>query len=292
MDAISVKNLTKRYPGFCLDNVSFSLPQGCILGLIGENGAGKSTTIHLLLDLIRRDSGEILLLGQDNRRQFRQVKEQLGVVLDEACFPEGIYARDVNSIMKNSYRQWDEERYYSYIRRFQLPERKAFKEFSRGMKMKLAIAVALSHNAKLLILDEATSGLDPIVRDEILDLFYDFIQEEDHSILISSHITSDLEKLCDYIAFIHQGRLLLCEEKDRLLERYGILHCSRQELDALGPQTVQGCREGSYGVEALVDRTRLPRSLEIDRASIEDIIVFMARDSRRDQSSGREEREA
>ena len=280
MDAISVKNLTKRYPGFLLDNISFTLPSGCILGLIGENGAGKSTTIHLLLDLIRRDSGEILVLGQDNRSHFLKVKEQLGVVLDEACFPEGIHARDVNCIMKNSYRQWDEACYYRYLDRFQLPERKPFKEFSKGMKMKLAIAVALSHNAKLLILDEATSGLDPIARDEILDLFYDFIQEEDHSILISSHITSDLEKLCDYIAFIHRGKLLLCEEKDRLIERYGILHCSRGELEALSPRTVCGFRESSYGVEALVDRTRLPRSLETDRAGIEDIFVFMARESR------------
>ena len=281
MDAISVNNLTKRYPGFCLDNVTFTLPSGCIMGLIGENGAGKSTTIHLLLDLIRRDSGEIFLLGQDNRKNFQQVKEQLGVVLDEACFPEGIHAKDVNCIMKNSYRQWDEALYYGYLRRFQLPEKKPFKEFSRGMKMKLAIAVALSHHAKLLILDEATSGLDPIVRDEILDLFYEFIQEEDHSILISSHITSDLEKLCDYIAFIHRGKLLFCEEKDRLLERYGILHCSKRELEALAPPAVRGYREGSYGVEALVDRTRLPRAFETDRAGIEDIIVFMAREGAR-----------
>ena len=198
MNAIEVKNLTKKYTDFTLDNVSFTLPMGCIMGLIGENGAGKSTTIKLLLDAITRDSGEISILGKSNKDNFKATKEDLGVVLDEAHFPESINPKQVNAIMKNTYTNWNENTFFNYMKKFDLPLKKSFKDFSRGMRMKLMIAVALSHDAKLLILDEATSGLDPIVRDEILELFYEFTREEDHSILISSHIVSDLEKLCDY----------------------------------------------------------------------------------------------
>lgn len=281
MNAIEIKNLSKHYKDFSLDNVSFNLPSGCILGLIGENGAGKSTTIRMIMDAARRDSGEITVLGKDNQTpEFQAVKEDIGVVLDEANFPEVLTAKQVNKVMQYTFTRWDEAIYFDYLKKFDLPEKKSFKDFSRGMKMKLAIAVALSHHPKLLILDEATGGLDPIVRDEILDIFNDFTrQDEQHSILMSSHIVSDLEKLCDYIAFLHKGKLLFCEEKDRLLERYGVLHCSKEELSALPRSIIQGgTRSSNYGgVEALVLRNKVPAGLKVDYASIEDIIVFLAK---------------
>ena len=197
MNALEIRNLTKKYNDFTLDNISFTLPSGCIMGLIGENGAGKSTTINLIMNAITRDEGEIIVLGKNNKDNFNLTKEEIGIVLDETGFPENLSAKQLNNIMKNTYRNWDEEIYSNYIKDFGLPDKKPFKDYSRGMKMKLAIAVALSHHAKLLILDEATSGLDPIVRDEILDIFLDFTRHENHSILISSHIVSDLEKLCE-----------------------------------------------------------------------------------------------
>ena len=277
MNALELKKVRKVYRDFQLDDISLVLPAGCIMGLIGENGAGKSTTIKLILDMVRRDSGEISILGKDNQNGFCRVKEEIGVVLDEAYFPESITAREVNAIMKHTYQHWDEAQYFDYIRRFSLPDKKSFKEFSRGMKMKLAIAAALSHHARLLILDEPTSGLDPIVRDEIVDLFYEFTREDSHSILISSHIVSDLEKLCDYIAFLHRGKLLFCEEKDRLLERYGILRCGKSEFQSVPSGAVRSFRDTGYGIEALVERQKIPFGLAVDIPSIEDIIVFMAK---------------
>ena len=281
MNAIEIKNLSKHYKDFSLDNVSFNLPSGCILGLIGENGAGKSTTIRMIMNAARRDSGEINILGKNNlSHEFEAVKQEIGVVLDEANFPEMLTAKQVNNVMKYTFTNWDELLYFDYLKKFSLPEKKAFKDFSRGMKMKLAIAVALSHHPKLLVLDEATGGLDPIVRDEILDIFNDFTRrDEQHSILMSSHIVSDLEKLCDYIAFLHEGKLLFCEEKDRLLETYGVLHCSKDELSALPRSVIQGgTRSSNYGgVEALVLRKKVPANLKVDYANIEDIILFLAK---------------
>lgn len=281
MNAIEIKNLSKHYKDFSLDNVSFNLPSGCILGLIGENGAGKSTTIRMIMNAARRDSGEINVLGKNNLSpEFEAVKQEIGVVLDEANLPEMLTAKQVNNVMKYTFTNWDELLYFDYLKKFSLPEKKAFKDFSRGMKMKLAIAVALSHHPKLLVLDEATGGLDPIVRDEILDIFNDFTRrDEQHSILMSSHIVSDLEKLCDYIAFLHEGKLLFCEEKDRLLETYGVLHCSKEELSALPRSVIQGgTRSSNYGgVEALVLRKKVPANLKVDYANIEDIILFLAK---------------
>lgn len=277
MNALEIKNLTKKYDGFQLDNISFTLPSGCIMGLIGENGAGKSTTINLIMDVINRDEGEIIVLGKDNRDNFKLTKEDIGIVLDEVGLPETFTVGQVNKIMKATYRNWDEEIYFNYIKDFKLPDKKAIKDYSRGMKMKLAIAVALSHHAKLLILDEATSGLDPIVRDEILDIFLDFTRQEDHSILISSHIVSDLEKLCDYITFLHNGKLIFCEEKDRLLEKYGMLHLTTEEWMNLDPEAVKGKRVNNYGINALVERSKIPLSMNVEPASIEDIMLFMVK---------------
>lgn len=278
MNAITIKNLSKTYKGFKLDNINLTLPKGCIMGLIGENGAGKSTTIKLILDTIKRDNGSIEVLGEDNLINFKERKEDIGVVLDEAYFPESFTVKQVNIVMKNTYKRWDEELFFMYIQKLALPKDKAFKDFSRGMKMKLAIAVALSHDAKLLILDEATSGLDPIARDEILNILYEFTRNDNHSILISSHIVSDLEKLCDYIAFLHKGRLLFCEEKDRLLERYGVLKCNKTDYEAVNPKAVKGVRKNNYGIEALVETSMISSAMSVDKASIEDIIVFLAKE--------------
>lgn len=282
MNALEVKNLSKQYNGFLLENVNLTLPSGCIMGLVGENGAGKSTTIKLIMNAAARDSGSITVLGQDNQSEgFSELKEDIGIVLDEAYFPEVLNAKHVNSIMKKTYKRWDETSYFNYLQQFSLPLDKMFKDFSRGMKMKLAIAVALSHHPKLLILDEATSGLDPIVRDEILEIFNDFTRDAEHSILISSHIVSDLEKLCDYIAFLHEGKLLLCEEKDRLLEEYGIIRMSKIDFEAIPREAIKGIRTSNYGVEALVKRHQVSSAFPIEHTTIEEIILFLVRGDKR-----------
>lgn len=281
MNAVEIKGLCKSYEGFKLDNLSLVLPSGCIMGLVGENGAGKSTTIRLIMDAIERDAGTVTVLGTDNKSlEFRARKEDIGVVLDEAYFPEVLTPKNVNSVMKNTYRNWDESCFFSYMARFSLPLKKPFKDYSRGMKMKLAIAVALSHDPKLLILDEATSGLDPMVRDEMLDLFNDFTRDETHSILLSSHIVSDLEKICDYIAFIHRGKLLFSEEKDGLLEQYGIVRLPKAAFEAVPPEAVKGKKVTNFGVEALVLKDRISRTIASERPSIEDIILFLAKEGK------------
>lgn len=281
-NAIEIRNLTKRFDDFILDDISFDLPKGCILGLIGENGAGKSTTIRLIMDAVRRDAGSVEVMGIDNGSpQFSALKEDIGVVLDEANFPSVLNVKDVGRIMKNTYRKWNEKKFADYVRKFNLPEKKAFKDFSRGMKMKLSIAAALSHDPKLLLLDEATAGLDPVVRDEILDIFYDFTRDPEHSILISSHIISDLEKLCDYIAFIHKGKLIFCREKDWLSEEYGVLRCSWKQLDDVPREAVLGKRSSRYGVECLVRRALLSEAFSVEKASIEEIMLFMVKGEER-----------
>ena len=277
MNAIEIRDLCKTYPGFALDHVNLTLPCGCIMGLVGENGAGKSTTIRLILDMIARDSGTITLLGKDNRENIRLLKEDIGVVLDEVGIPACLNPKQVGKIMANTFRNWEQAVYDSLLEKLAVPPEKPFKDFSKGMKMKLGIAIALSHRPKLLILDEATSGLDPVVRDEVLDLFSEFTREESHAVLISSHIVSDLEKICDYIAFLHKGRLLLCEEKDALKEKYGILRCSREQLSALPPEAVIGRKETAYGVEAIAARDAVPAGLSLSPIDIEELFIFMVK---------------
>ncbi|MBQ1519827.1 MAG: ABC transporter ATP-binding protein [Ruminococcus sp.] len=274
MNALEIKNLTKHYNGFTLDNISFSLPQGCILGLIGENGAGKSTTIRSILGSLKYD-GDIRVLGEPISADL---KNRIGVVLDEVGFPDKLNVRDVNAIMKNMFNNWDNNAFLGYIKKFGLPDDKAFSDYSKGMKMKLGIAVALSHNAELLILDEPTSGLDPLVRDEIIDILNDFTRDDNHSILISSHIVSDLEKLCDYIAFIHKGKLMLCEEKDALLEQYVFINTSEEKLAELDENAVKGKRSSKWGTEAIVDRKLIPDSFDTKPVTIEDLFIFMAKE--------------
>ena len=277
-DAIEIKNLTKSYGGFTLDNISLSLPEGSILGLVGENGAGKSTTIRLIMNAVKRDGGSVSVLGTDNEApEFNDIKQDIGAVPDEAYFPEVITAKNVGLIMKHTYKKWDDGLFCSYLREFDLPEKKQFKDFSRGMKMKLAIAAALSHKPRLLILDEATSGLDPMVRDEILDIFEGLAREEGCSILLSSHIVSDLEKICDRIAFIHRGKLVFCEEKKRLLEEYAIIALSAEELAVLPDGAAVGTVEEGGGVRTLVRSSLVSRELIREHTSLEDIIVFLAK---------------
>ena len=277
-NAIEIRGLCKRYKGFSLDDLNLDLPYGCVLGLVGENGAGKSTTIRLIMDALERDGGTVSVLGTDNRsKEFLDLKEDIGVVLDETFVPEVINARQMGKIMAGTYKNWDQAVYDGWIRRFELPLDKKFKDYSRGMTMKLGIAAALSHHPRLLLLDEATGGLDPMVREELLEVFADFAAEEGHAVLLSSHIVSDLERICDYIAFLHKGRLVLCEEKDLLLDKYGILKCSREQLANIPEEAIHGRRVGTYGVEALVEREFMPRDAVVDRASLEDIILYMVK---------------
>lgn len=282
MNAIEIKGLEKRYDGFQLGSFDLTLPSGCIMGLVGENGAGKSTTIKLIMNAIGRDAGEISVLGVDNRSaEFRDVKEDIGVVLDEAYFPEVMSARNVGKVMALTYKNWDAAAFEGYLKKFSLAPDKIFKDYSRGMRMKLAIAAALSHGAKLLILDEATSGLDPMARDELLDIFNDFTRDENCSILLSSHIVSDLEKICDYIAFLHRGRLVLCEEKDRLLEEYALIRLTEERLRELPEESIISRRASGYGTEALVLRGGIPAAIPTEHTSLEDIILFLAKGDER-----------
>lgn len=276
MNALEIRSLQKHRKGFSLDGINLTLPAGCIMGLIGENGAGKTTTIKLMLDMIRKDGGTVRILGKDSAEIS---KEDIGVVLDEVGLPTCLTACQVDKIMSKAYTQWSSDEFFAYLKRLNVPENKAFSALSRGMKMKLGIACALSHKAKLLILDEATSGLDPAVRDEVIDILLDFTRDEEHSVLISSHIVSDLEKICDYIAFLHKGRLILCEEKDRLYEQYGIIRCDEKTLSAIEPSAVIGKRVSAFGVEAIVRRDTVPEGVSIAPVGIEELFVFMVKEA-------------
>lgn len=278
MDAISIKNLNKSYDRFQLKDISFSVPCGSIVGFIGENGAGKSTTIKGILNLIKRDSGDISIFGMDIDKEEKAIKEQIGVVLDESSFHDNLKVSFIPKFMKNIYKNWEDEIFNNYLQKFHLPAEKRIKEYSKGMKMKLSIAAALSHKPKLLILDEATSGLDPIVREDILDIFMDFIQDEQHSILMSSHITSDLDKVADYIAFIQNGELVFIKEKDYLLDNYGIARCTKEEWSKLEKSQVLQYREGKFNIEALIKSKEKfsdkNKGILIDAVTLEEIMVF------------------
>ena len=278
-NALELRHVSRCLGDFELRDVNLTLPKGCILGLVGENGAGKSTTIRLLTGELRPDGGTVLVLdAEPGSPDFRSVKERLGVVLDDAWFPEILNARQVGTMMAMTYESWDAELYESYLARFALPREKNFKDYSRGMRMKLAIAVALAHRPEVLLLDEATAGLDPIVRDEVLEIFREFSEAEDHAILISSHILSDLEKLCDYIAFLHQGKLLFCQEKDRLLETYGLFVGTRRQAEELAEDAVLAREDSGFGgVRAIVRRDAVPACLPLEKPTVEDIILAMVR---------------
>jgi len=276
MNALELQGLTKHYKDFTLGPLDLTLPGGTICGLIGENGAGKSTTIRLILDMVRRDGGTVTILGRDSRTASVRTKEEISVVLGSEGIPLCLNAVQAGKVMAGIYQNWDAAAYAELCQKFGLPDKKQYKDYSTGMKMKLCIAVALAHHPKLLLLDEATNGLDPVVRDEVTDLLLNFARDENHSILISSHIVSDLEKLCDTIAFLHKGRLLLCEEKDALREEYALWHGTAAQLAALDV-TVYGKRVTPYGAEALVRRDALPAGAELAPVSIEELFVLMVK---------------
>lgn len=278
---LDIKGLNKKYKNFSLNNISFSLPKGSIMGFIGENGAGKTTTLKSILNLISIDSGEIQILGMDNIKNEKEIKEQIGVVFDECNFPDELTTENISLIMKNIYKKWDDEAFKNYLHKFDIPDNKIVKQFSRGMKMKLRIAVALANHPKLLILDEATSGLDPIGREEMLDIFLDFIQDENNSIILSSHIISDLDKIADYITFIHKGNIIFSKSKEELSDDMGILKCNENDLNKYEKGYFLKIRKGQFGCEILISNKnsfvkKYPNAT-IDYASIEEIMLFFVR---------------
>lgn len=282
---LDINSITKVYKDFTLSDVSFAIPKGTIMGFIGENGAGKTTTMRAILNLISVNSGSIAIFGKDMNKSEKAIKSDLGVILDESGFPEYMKVKDVNMIMKDIHKNWDEKQFFASVQRFDLPLQKRIKQLSKGMKMKLMIIIAMSHHAKLLILDEPTSGLDPIVRDEILDMFLDFIQDEEHSILFSSHITSDIEKVCDYITCIHKGRIMFSKGKDELLETHGVIKGNEDDLSKLPSEMVVGVRRNSFGCEILInDKERARRYVPtaiLDPVSLEEIMLYMIRGERK-----------
>ena len=276
-NVIELKKVTKDFGDFKLDNISFEVPKGSVCGFIGQNGAGKTTTINLILDIIKRDAGKIFVFGEDIDKDSASLREDIGVVFDEMGFHEFMTGKDINIMMKHIYKNWDEELFFEYLKRFSLPSKKKCGSFSRGMRMKLQIAVALSHHAKLLVMDEPTSGLDPIVRNEMLDIFREYVMEEEHTILLSSHITGDLEKLADEVVFIDGGKIVLAGNKDELLEKHGLLKCRKEEADKISDALIVHKESGNYGAEILVnDRhaaAKLYPYLLIEPASLEQIMI-------------------
>lgn len=276
--ALKLTNITKKYDDFILDNVSFNVPKGNIVGLIGENGAGKSTTLNSILDIIERDSGDVFILDSEKNKISNDIREKIGVVFDGNNFPEDLTPQKLNNVLKAIYSNWEEKKFYELLEKFSLPKNKKIKKFSKGMKMKLSISVALSHKAELLILDEATSGLDPVVRDDILDILLDFVQEENNSILMSSHITSDLEKIADYIVFIHKGKVIFEETKDNLIYNYGMMKCKLKEFNDIEKKDIIRYRKMDYGYEILIkNKKELEKkypNVIMDNIKIEDIMLM------------------
>lgn len=306
-NAIEVKGLTKSYEGFSLDHVSFQIPYGSVVGFVGENGAGKSTTIKSILGVTPIEEGEIKLLEHivTEGAEEESFKEQVGVVFDECNFPLELKIKHIGKMLQNIYRTWDDKKFEEYLTRFALPREKKIKELSKGMKMKLSIAAALSHDSRVLILDEATSGLDPVIRNEILDIFREFIEDETHAVFLSSHITSDIEKIADYIILIHKGRILFMENKDELIYRYGIVRCKHGQEARIPEDIIVGKEKNEFAVNVLInDRSRLERisSTEgeeeeaaekewiIDRAGIEDILLYVVHAEEKMQKEKGEER--
>ncbi len=287
-NAIEIQGITKKYDGFTLDNISFNVPRGSIMGFVGQNGAGKTTTIRSILNIIPIDSGKISLLGMDHLKNEEEIKERIAVVFDEMPFHDLFTAKDMGRIFKGLYQKWSDQTFQQFMERFQLPMNKKLGKFSKGMKMKMQIACALSHEAELLIMDEATTGLDPVVRSEILDIFLEYLQDEDHSILMSSHITSDLEKIADSVTFIDKGRILLSGYKDEILDSHGILKCTKRDYKDLDPEDFISARLTDFGAEALVnDRAAVARKYSgavIDPASLDEIMVYYVNKGKKEWS--------
>lgn len=282
MEAVlQIEGLTKSYPGFCLDNISLSIPQGTIVGLIGENGAGKTTTINLIIHAIEKDNGDILVFGKDHILCEKEIKQRVGIVQDECNLPLMFTVSDIETVMKRIYTNWDHLRYWELIKKFNLPLEQQISTFSKGTKLKLNFAIALAHNSKFLLLDEATSSLDPVMRDEILDLLLDFVQDEKNGVLFSTHITSDLSKIADYIAFLHEGKLLFCKPKDELIYNYGLIHCGSKQFEQVARDDIVAWRKQDYEYQILVanrkEAARKYRDYVIDPATLDEIMLLFIR---------------
>lgn len=277
-NAIEIRDLTVKYDGFTLDNVSFDVAKGTIMGFIGQNGAGKTTTIKALLNIINRDGGTIKMLGLDNLKDEVEIKQHISAVFDELPFQEELNAKNINTMMKNIYTEWSTDTFNDYLDKLALPSKKKISAFSKGMKMKLQIAVALSHNAKLLIMDEATTGLDPVVRNECLDMFREYLQDENNTILMSSHITSDLEKIADSVTFIDKGQLLLTGYKDNILETHGIIKCKKDDYKSIDSADIVSTRLTDFGAEVMVSDKGACKDkysgLVFDDTTLEEIMLY------------------
>jgi len=282
-EILEVQGLTKQYKksGFRLNNISFSLPEGAIMGLIGENGSGKTTIIGCILNILIKDSGTVKVFGKEMNDESTEIRDDIGVVFDASNFSEDLTAIKIASVMRQIYSNWDDDLFNEYLRKFNISSKQKIKDFSRGMAMKLGIAAALSHHPKLLILDEATSGLDPISREEILDTFMEFVQDEKHSILLSSHITTDLEKIADYITFIHKGSVIFSEKKDELIYNYGIMHCKASQFAEIDNHDIIAYRKRDYQIDVLISNRRVTerkyKNFIIDNVSIEDIMLLLVK---------------
>ena len=278
--AIEIKNLVKRYDdNFQLGELNLDIPSGEIIGLIGENGAGKTTLIKSILDILRINKGEIKIFGKDIKNNETLIKEDIGVVLDNTFFPEVLNAKDIDSVMKSIYKSWDSKLYYTYLKEFNIPVTSIIKKLSKGMRKKLEIATALAHHPKLLILDEPTSGLDPVVRNEVLDIFLKFIADDEHTILFSTHITSDLEHIADEIVFIDKGKVLINKTRDEILDNYGILKCNLDEFTKIDKSDYMAYKKNKYNYEILVsDRNKVSKkykNMVVDKITLEDLMVLM-----------------
>ena len=276
---LEIKNLCKKYDNFELKNISFTLPKGMIMGFIGENGAGKTTTIKAILDIIKSYRGEIKIFGLDNRKDERKIKEDIGIVLDDMFFPEILTPNDINNTMKGIYKHWNTKMFYDYLKKFSLLPNKQIKTFSKGMRKKLEIITALSHHPKLLILDEPTSGLDPVARAEIIKIFQNFIEKDDCSILLSSHITTDLEHIADYITFINNGEIVLSKTTNELLDKYGIVKCTEKEFKDIDKKDYIKYKKTKYEYEVLVSNKKEFKAKYnisiIDKITLDDLMVLM-----------------
>lgn len=280
-NVIEIKDLSKTYDKFKLDDINLNIPKGIIVGLIGENGAGKTTLIKSILNLINIDNGNIKIFGKSNKESDAVIKEDIGIVLDNMFFPEILNAKDINLIMKDIYKNWDSDLYFNYLEKFDIPLSKKIKDLSKGMRKKLEIITALVHKPKILILDEPTSGLDPVVRDEILDMFLEFIQDENNTILLSSHITSDLEHIADRIVFIDHGKLIMDEDKDEILDNYGILKCKKDDFKNINKGDIISYKKGKYEYQVLVsNKNKIKRKYKdyvIDKISLDELMVLIVK---------------
>lgn len=282
--ALEINHLNKSYIDFKVKDVSLSVPKGTIVGLIGENGAGKSTIINTVLNMVRKDSGEVKIFDKDVYENEQKIKEDIAVIFDECHFNPNFKCHTVGKMMSMIYQNWQPDIFASYLNQFQLPKDKKIKKFSKGMKMKLAFAVALSHQPKLLILDEATSGLDPVVRDEILDMLKEYVMDEEHAVLISSHITSDLDKISDYISFLHNGELMFTKTYEEIQDHYGVIKCGEKIFDSLNKEDMIAYKKEDFEYRVLTkhrqELQKVYQDVIIERASIEDIMLFYIKGER------------